>query len=258
MQDARPASPPPRPRRGGVLVALLLGAALFFAGFVALGLWQLQRLAWKEALIARVERGLATAPVAPPARAEWPALARDTHEYRRLRLQGRFDHDGETLVRASTELGTGHWVLTPLRLDDGGWVLVNRGFVPPERRERATRAADEPVGAVTVEGLLRLSEPGGSLLQKNDPAAGRWYSRDVAAIAAARGLPGPVAPFFVDAWPGPSAVSPAGPWPRAGLTVLRFSNNHRVYALTWFALAAMMAAAAGALLWQERRWRRAR
>ncbi|HEX2011429.1 MAG TPA: SURF1 family protein [Roseateles sp.] len=242
---------PPRPRRGKAFWALPLGAALFFLGFLALGVWQLQRLGWKQDLIARVEARLAAAAAPPPARAAWPAVDKAGFEYRKLHLRGRFDPARETLVAASTALGSGFWVLTPLRTEQGDWLLVNRGFVPPELRERASRPADALEGDTELVGLLRLSEPGGSLLQKNDPAAGRWYSRDVQAIATARGLEGPVAPFFVDAAGDPRTEV----WPRPGLTVLHFSNNHLGYALTWFALAAMVAAALAYLLHDERRRR---
>jgi len=126
-------------------------------------------------------------------------------------------------------------VLTPLRTTDGNVVLVNRGFVPPERREPATRR-DADTGAVTVTGLLRMTEPKGAFLRTNDPSANRWYSRDVAAIAAARGL-APVAPFFIDA---DATLNPGG-YPIGGLTVITFANNHLIYALTWFALAFMLA-----------------
>jgi surfeit locus 1 family protein len=236
--------------------ALALGAiiAAAFAAFVALGLWQLHRLAWKEALIARVQER-ANAPAAEaPGPPQWPGVDRDTAEYRRVQVRGRYDHARETLVRASTALGAGHWVLTPLHTEAGWWLWVNRGFVPPEWRERASRRASEPADEVQVTGLLRLSEPGGSLLQANDPAGARWYSRDVAALGLAQGLAGasaPVAPYFVDAFTeataeraipdASSAAQMAGTqerWPRPGLTVLHFSNNHRAYAMTWFALAA--------------------
>lgn len=238
-----------RPRRGGAFWALLLGGVLALAGFVALGLWQVQRLAWKEDLIARLEQRLAATPAAAPRVADWPALSKAADEYRRVSVRGRFDHSRETWVGASTELGSGYWVLTPFRSEDGFWLLVNRGFVTPEMRERSRRAADETHTAQEVSGLLRLSEPGGSVLQRNDPAAGRWYSRDVAAIASARQLNGPVAPYFVDAWPAADREA----WPRPGLTVLQFSNNHLVYALTWFALAAMVAGALVYLLRGERK-----
>lgn len=166
----------------------------------------------------------------------------DADEYRRVRLTGIFRHDRETLVQALTERGAGFWVMTPLT-GPAGPVLVNRGFVPAERRDPAARAAGQVRGPVTVVGLVRRSEPGGGFLRANDPAAERWHSRDVAAIAHARGL-GPVARVFVDADAGPNADG----WPVGGLTVVRFRNTHLVYALTWFALAAMSVYAAYRLM----------
>ncbi|MDE2592730.1 MAG: SURF1 family protein [Burkholderiales bacterium] len=241
---------------------MFIAAAAAFAAFTSLGIWQVKRLAWKEALIAQVERNVHGAPAMGPGPAAWMSLKREADEYRRLSVRGQFAHDQETLVRASTELGGGYWVLTPLRTEQGFWVWVNRGFVPPEWREPSKRRATEPTGEQTVVGLLRWSEPGGSALQKNDGTQGRWYSRDVLAMAAAQGLAGqPVAPYFIDvAAPDQPASRPASTvtptWPRPGLTVLRFTNNHLVYALTWFALAAMTAGALGYVVADERRLRR--
>ncbi len=232
--------------RGRGLPWLLLAAALLCALFTALGAWQVQRLGWKKDLIARVQARMQAAPVQPPAAAEWEALqgTPSAFEYRRLRLEGEFLHADEALVQATTALGAGFWVLTPLRLADGSLVLVNRGFVPPARRDPATRGAAPPDGQVTVTGPLRITEPGGGFLRDNAPQEDRWHSRDVAAIAATRGLPAArVAPYFVDA-----EATPAGQWPVGGLTVLRFSDNHRVYALTWFGLALMVLGAAVFLL----------
>jgi surfeit locus 1 family protein len=239
----------PRNRSIAFLAGLVALLALAAAGFVALGVWQVQRLAWKNALIARVDQRIHAEPVAAPPVAQWGGITRENAEYRRVRATGRFDDSRQVLVRASTELGLGYWVLTPLRRDDGSWVLVNRGFVPQEQRRQVPAA---PVGPIEVVGLLRLTEPGGSLLQRNDPASGRWYSRDVAVIAADRGLQGPVAPYFVDA----QAVGGAQPSsPRPGLTVVQFPNNHLGYALTWFALAAGSLGALGFLLLDARRRR---
>jgi surfeit locus 1 family protein len=241
-----------RSRRSPALLAAALALLLLLsAGFLALGVWQVHRLAWKEALIARVDALLRADPVPAPGPAQWPALRRETDEYRRLAVHGRFDFSREVLVRASTEIGPGFWVLTPMRTDAGPWVLVNRGFVPPEMRGHVPHGDAEQ----QVVGLLRFSEPKGGPLQANVPAEGRWYSRDVAAIAADRGLAGEVAPYFVDR----QAVAPSDrdAWPRPGLTVVNFPNNHLVYALTWFALALGVAAGAGFLVVDERRLRRA-
>jgi surfeit locus 1 family protein len=218
---------------------LAIGAAWVVCVVIllALGVWQVERRAWKLDLIDRVDRRVHAVPAPVPERAAWPAINRSDDEYKRVTLSGRFLNDRETLVQALTVEGPGYWVVTPLQTADG-LVLVNRGFVPSERRDPASRSTGNPDGPVSVTGLLRISEPGGGFLRHNDPAANRWYSRDVTAIAAARGL-SDVAPFFVDADATPSP----GGYPIGGLTVIAFPNNHLVYALTWFTLALMLAGA---------------
>ena len=230
------------PRSLAALITVALAGLLLTLGFAALGVWQVERRAWKLDLIARAAHRLAVAPVAVPRPTDWPRVTRARDEYRRVRLFGRFVGGAPTLVTAVTDYGPGFWAMTPLRDDRGFTVLVNRGFVAA-----ATQAA-APAGRASVVGLVRISEPGGDLLRRNDPAAGRWYSRDVAAIAAVRGL-GRVAPFFIDADASPNP----GGYPRGGLTVLAFPNNHLVYALTWFALTAMVAGATVFVLRHE--WR---
>lgn len=250
---------PPQPARRGLVGLLVLLAGAAFAGLLALGIWQVQRLQWKSALIERVEQRAHAAPVAAPGQAEWAAIKRESNEYTRVQVSGRFDHSRETLVRASTALGSGFWVLTPLQTTAGFWVLVNRGFVSAANRTQASRPGTTE--QQSINGLLRLSEPDGSFLQHNDVAAGRWYSRDVRAIAASVALdarPGAsasvaVAPYFIDA----SASQNTQEWPRGGLTVLSFYNNHVVYAVTWFVLATMVAGAAAYLLYSERQLRAA-
>lgn len=207
-----------------------------FVVLIALGVWQIERRTWKLALIDRVEQRVHAAAQPIPSPAAWPAVSTANDEYRHVSLKGRLLHDRETLVQAVTEEGPGYWVLTPLQRGDGTEVLVNRGFVPSERRDASTRRDGNPDGEVEITGLLRMTEPKGGFLRSNVPQHNRWYSRDVAAIAAARGLNN-VAPFFVDA----DAGSQSAPGPIGGLTVIRFPNNHLIYALTWFALAFMLA-----------------
>jgi surfeit locus 1 family protein len=158
-----------------------------------------------------------------------------------------------------SEKGSGWWLLTPLCTDEGYIVLVNRGFVPLEQGGAGRYPAHRvPAGAAVctrsttpsgaqVIGLLRITEPKGGFLRDNDPARNRWHSRDVEAIAQARGLYN-VAPYFVDAArnqdPADAPDHPAG-----GLTVITFHNSHLVYAITWYALALMVA---GAWWWVAR------
>ena len=233
------------------MTALILGAvvfALLFAGFSALGVWQVQRLGWKQELIRQVDVRIHAAPVAAPPPDQ--TITRQADQYRRAVVSGRFDHQREALVKAVTDLGTGYWVMTPLVTDRGFTLLINRGFVPSERQKPADRGAGQVEGETTVVGLLRLTEPDGGFLRANDPAGDRWFSRDVAGIAKARGLSGPVAPYFIDA----DATPNPGGWPRGGLTVVRFANSHLIYALTWFGLALM--SAAGFLLFAREEKRR--
>jgi surfeit locus 1 family protein len=221
---------------------------LSFCGIAALsslGVWQLHRRTWKLNLIEQVGRQAhAPAADAPGPRAWHSLTAADA--YRHVRVRGVFLNDRETLVQASTAFGPGYWVVTPLRTADGFVVLVNRGFVPPEKRAAASRAEGAISGETTVTGLLRLTEPKGRFLRANDPAAGRWYSRDVAAIARADGL-AQAAPYFVDADGTPNA----GGFPVGGLTVIAFPNNHLVYAFTWFGLALLLAGTAAAAMRAE-------
>ncbi|MFT4251549.1 MAG: SURF1 family protein [Caulobacter sp.] len=235
--------------RGRVRTIALVGLCLAFTAiFLALCGWQVQRRAWKLDLIARVEQRIHAEPTPPPGPDRWAGISQAADGYRRVRLTGRFLHDRETLVQAVTREGPGFWVVTPLSTDQGFDVLVNRGFVPADHRAPGTRLAAQAEGPVSVVGLLRLTEPHGGFLRKNDPAGGRWYSRDVQAIAKAKGL-SKVAPYFVDA----DATANPGGWPIGGLTVVNFPNSHLVYALTWFGLALLTGGAAAYVLFDARR-----
>lgn len=213
---------------------MVLGIVLFSL----LGVWQLHRRAWKLNLIHEIDARVHAAPVPAPGPTAWAEVNRARDQYRRVRVMGHFENGHETLVRAVTILGGGDWVLTPFRANRGFTVLINRGFVPRDRRDRNDLRASEIDGETTIVGLMRMSEPKGAFLHTNDPAANRWYSRDVAEIAAARHL-GRVAPYFIDAGP----ASHPDKYPVGGLTVIAFPNNHLVYALTWFGLALLLAGA---------------
>jgi surfeit locus 1 family protein len=259
-----PAHPAPA-RRLRLAVLAAVGIALFL-GLVALGTWQLERRAWKLALIERVEQRVHAAPRPAPLQSEWAGVNAADHEYLPVQLRGRWVAGKTVLTQAVTELGAGFWVVTPLQQDDGTLVLVNRGFVPGDQRERwlappASPAAQADVSTV-VQGLLRMTEPGGGFLRDNAPAQQRWYSRDVAAIGQSLQL-SPLAPYFVDAGlasarlaivaEGSAASAANAQWPQPGLTVVRFHNSHLVYALTWYGLALMVAGAAWYVARYERR-----
>ncbi len=228
-----------RPRLGQTLAAL---AALVACGvLISLGTWQLRRGAWKAALIARVQANAHALIVAAPSIETWARSDPLTWDYRRVEATGHYLEGRPALVRASTALGPGYWVMVPLQRADGGIVLINRGLIATDHREtfeRADAASRDAhaAEAVTVTGLLRLPEPNGFWPRSNSPASERWFSRDIPSIAAARGL-ADVAPYFIDADASPA---PSGE-PIGGLTVLAFPDNHLLYAVTWYALALLLA-----------------
>jgi len=211
--------------------------------FLSLGIWQLERRAWKLDLIAAVNERIVAEAVTAPGPSSWPDINAADDAYRRVTATGRFVDVAPALVQAVTRLGSGYWVVAPFLSEGGFVVLVNRGFVT---KEEAAKLPPSAATETTVAGLLRTSEPGGGFLRSNDPPSDRWYSRDVEAIAASRGLE-EVAPYFIDAEASDGGV------PVGGLTVVQFRNAHLVYALTWFGLAAMLAAWTAYFLRQQRR-----
>jgi len=223
----------PRRFRPSLTATLMTVPAV--AVMLGLGTWQIQRMGWKADLMERVEQRVTAAPVPLPPALEDPAA----WEFRPVTLTGRFLNDKELLLIARPRQGqAGYEVMTPFARADGGEiVLVNRGFVPMDRRDPASRAGTRVEGEGTVRGVVRLPQPAGMFQPDNRPGAGTWLRADPPAMAAALGL-GPVAPFLVEALPGQSPGNlPAGIEPRVELP-----NNHLQYALTWYGLAATLAA----------------
>jgi surfeit locus 1 family protein len=239
--------------RGGVLVPSIAALAAF-AVLVSLGMWQLDRKAWKEGLIATLEQRLSAPPVALPAASTWPQLTAAQDEFLRVTVTAEFLHDREATVYtvgSSMRDGAGspgYWIFTPARLNDGGVVMVNRGFVPEGRQNPATRQAGEVAGPVDMVGVLRWPEPPGLFTPAGDPARNIWFSRDSGAIAAAKGVG--AAPFYVEL----ESPDPPGGLPRTGRLHAVLPNNHFGYALTWLGLATVLAGVYGA--WLVSGWRK--
>jgi len=178
-----------------------------FGVLLALGFWQLERMEWKRALIAERTAALGAPPAPLPPNAqigpEW--------DFRRVSVRGRFLHDraqpfGPRLDRPQT--------LTPLRRADGGVLLVNRGVV-----------ADRPEGELAVDGVLRLPRAPGAFAPEHGPDARLWLWYDLAGLERRLG-------FAL----APAVLETEIP------TRVDLSDNHLQYALTWFALAAALAA----------------
>ena len=238
-------------RRG--LVAPSIAAACAFAVLIGLGNWQVQRKAWKEALIATVSARFAAPPVALPPPAAWGRLDPATDEYRRVRFTAELVNGKEALVFTTGsslhggDTGPGYWVFTPARVD-GGIVMVNRGFVPEDRKDPARRAQGQLAGTVEIVGVMRWPERPGTFTPTAEPDKNLWFARDPADIARAKGL-GEVAPFYIEQ---ESPPAPGG-LPRAGALQPTFPDNHLGYALTWYGLALVLAGCFS--VWFVGRWR---
>ncbi|MCJ2025795.1 SURF1 family protein [Methylobacterium sp. J-067] len=230
------------------LIAPGLSALIALAILIGLGTWQVERKSWKEDLIARIIAQSRAEPVAPPASAAWDPA----DEFRHVRVAGHFLNDKETLVHGLAAGETpgralqGYYVITPFVRDDGGTVLVNRGFVPTELKAQADRFAGLIEGETNVTGILRASEPRGMFVPAPDPAKGEWFNRDVAGIAVARGL-GDVAPYLIEA----DAVPGQTTWPRGGQLRVDLPNNHLQYAFTWYGIAACLVGVFGVFAWRR-------
>lgn len=228
-------------------------ALIGLAVLVSLGHWQSRRAVWKEQLIAQLDRRLGAAPVALPSPAQWPEQTQAADEFTRVRFEAAFLPGQEALVFTSGSglrpdvKGVGYWVMAPARLPSGEMIIVNRGFVPEERRDPGSRA-EPPAEPVEISGVLRWPEPPGPFTPSPRPADNLWFARDIPAIAAAKGW-GTVAPFYVDQ-DGPPA---AGGLPKVGPIAPRLPNNHRQYAWTWYGLALVLAAVCAAAAWRRNR-----
>jgi surfeit locus 1 family protein len=211
------------------LPALTIVCTFLFAALIALGLWQLQRLHWKLGLIAELNRNLTASPVTLDQALSFGAVP----QYRRIRLQGRFDNSKEAYVFGTGILGAPvlH-VIVPFQIDSGRFVLVDRGIVPRDMRDPATRTRGQIEGATTIVGVWREPDPPGTFTPKPDRANRIWFSRDVIGIAQADRIT-LVSPVIVEA----DATPNPGGWPKGGQTQVNFRNEHLQYAITWFLMA---------------------
>jgi surfeit locus 1 family protein len=211
-------------------IALTLSAAIALAILCGLGVWQLQRLDWKEGLIAQIEARMDGEAVPLPRALDWP----DDWRFRRVMLEGEFLHDAESHRTGKAEAGRiGYRVFTPLRRTDGGGVvMVERGWVPDPLKDPAARPGSLPEGVQRITGVIRLPDERNYFTPADDPGANMWFASDPRAMAAATGLTAPD-------WYVVAETSP-GEWPRAGKPELSLRNNHLEYAMTWFSLGGVL------------------
>ncbi|MBS0471541.1 MAG: SURF1 family protein [Proteobacteria bacterium] len=222
------------------LPGVTIAVTILFAILIGLGVWQIQRLHWKEGLLAAIDHSLHAAPLridGKDAPLEGPAVP-----YTRVTGRGTFDYAKEVYLFASDRQGDpGYHVIVPFKLVNGQIYLVDRGYVPKEKLDPSTRRQGQAAGPQTVTGLTRVDDGPGPFTPPTDFARRIWYSRDALSIAKADGIrlayPGMIE---ADATPNP------GGWPKGGQTIIDIPNNHLQYAITWFLMALALLGVYGA------------
>lgn len=234
-----------------IVSAVLIVAAL--VTLVSLGTWQVHRLHWKETLLADIAARRALPPVGIEKIGAILASGGEI-DYMPVNVTGTFDHTREQHFFATFNGASGYFVYTPLKLAGGEYLFVNRGFVPFDRKDPATRLQGEVPGQVTVTGLARskLSGKPSWMVPDNDPAKNIFYWKDLDAMTARSGLDkAKVLQFFVDA----NAAPNPGGLPIGGVTQFDFPNNHLQYAVTWYGLAAALVVISGVYWYRDRKKR---
>jgi surfeit locus 1 family protein len=233
--------------RQAAKIVLLLVA---LASLLSLGTWQVERLHWKEALLADIT-ARRTAPPVPLADIEKIVAAGGDIDYRAVTVTGRFVNNKERHFFATYDGAPGFHVYTPLELADGRFVFVNRGFVPYDNKEPEMRMQGQLTGEQAVTGLARARLAGkpSFVVPDNDIVKNIFYWKDLDAMIASDGLArNKVLPFFIDAGDKPN---PKG-MPIGGVTLIDLPNNHLQYALTWYGLAATLVAVAGVFMFRRK------
>lgn len=216
---------------------------------ISLGVWQLQRKQWKEELIATLDAQLKAPPAPLPPPSQWGALTRDNSEFRRVQLAVKFQNEDDALLYTGKSAlrpdvkEPGYFVFTPVTLPDGRKIVVNRGYL-------RTDTYPGRAGTEEITGYIRFPEPPSllrSFVSGDDVSRRVWTERDHLAMARAKRW-GEVAPFYIDQ----ESPVPAAAFPQPGPLTVKLRNDHLGYAITWFGLAAALAAVFFAWAFRER------
>ncbi|MEM9590978.1 MAG: SURF1 family protein [Pseudomonadota bacterium] len=237
------------------LIKLSLAALVGFVILIWLGQWQLQRLEWKQGIIQRIETRIGRKPMSLERAVEIAEQGRDPN-YLRVAVEGRFHNGLERYLYSISKDGQPGWhVITPLEAASGSVVLVDRGFVPDDRKDPKTRREGQFEDVVTVTGLVRASEKPNMFSPDNDATANQWFTRDLGSMTRSMFPEATVevAPFFLDS----EAVEVPGGWPAGGQTRVELPNKHLEYAVTWFLLAACLLIVYVSYVWSVLTGRRA-
>ncbi len=212
--------------------------AIALAILLALGTWQIDRMSWKNKLIETIKSQAKLPPQALPPKSTWKQLDPAKLEYRTFEARGTFDLGNEIHLFTHTSPsktkfgGAGYLLIVPFRLNAGGTVLVNRGFVPENLKDRETRLPFQLTGEQKITGLVQLSQGVNYFTPKTNFKKNIWYTRDINAFAKYLNLP-EVAPFIITITKNANDQA----LPLAREPKITLANNHLGYALTWYGLA---------------------
>ncbi|MFZ5779594.1 MAG: SURF1 family protein [Pseudomonadota bacterium] len=216
---------------------------------MGLGIWQMERREWKREILDRIATNQAAAALSFDELLRGDPLR---HEYGRVRVAGTFLHDHEFYLGArSLKNKVGLQVVTPLRTDDGRIVLFDRGWIPQERKDPASRPQSRPDDRVEITGIVRRTQERRQFAPENVPERNVWFHVDVPLMRRmAGGKPDPkLDSFFLEA----DATPNAGGLPVGGQTRLDIPNDHLQYAITWFLIALALVGVYLAYHWENGR-----
>lgn len=231
-----------------IVVSMIVGIAIL----CGLGTWQVKRLYWKEALIAKVEQRVALEPMEINDFLE-RQMVEDNWPYSPIKAKGVYDHTKEVYFFTTSIAGRSGWnIHTPMLLTNGKYLIVNRGFVPYDMRDPEKRLEGQITTEQPIEGLVRVpeAEKPNSFFPDNLPDKRELYWRDYDIFTSLMGKDEgrEFLPFFVDANDAPNP----GGLPKGGTTIIAFSNSHLQYAVTWYGLALALLGVGGFFLYSRR------
>lgn len=240
---------------------ILTAAVPVLAVLLSLGTWQVNRLAWKEDLLAKIDAQLDAAPIdvnTLSVQLTEGTLDQQGIDYLPAQATGTFNHAGEQHFFATYQGISGYFIYTPLELvePENTVLFVNRGFVPFDLKEAESRKPTLVPGISNIRGLARqrLDEKPSAVVPDNDLEKNIYYWKDLSAMAvqAGYGDDSDILPFFLDAG-FPDRPGTLGQWPVSGVTRIDLPNNHLQYAITWYGLALTLIGVVGFFLFQNRR-----
>lgn len=237
-------------RLGTILIITCMALGVAVLG--GLGTWQVKRMIWKESLIESVEDRIKLLPVNLLELLD-SGTAKSEMEYTPVTITGNFDHSKEVYFYSTNKKGAVGWnVHTPMILDNGKVLVVNRGFVPYDLKNPAQREEGQVTSNQLVTGLVRipLKEKPNSFVPDNALEKREFYWRDLEEMANL--MRNEENQEFLGVIVDTDATGNPGGWPHGGTTIVSFPNNHLQYAITWYGLALALLGVGGFFLYSRR------